>query len=211
MSDTRTISAKETTINMSDTEAASDTEAMSEEEIGRVVVGGRARAACPQTPKSLKEVKIKKSSVKPQETKTNVESERKEPPPQSTGTISLTPQSTGHSTTKKYTSRMDHLGYRVLHLETDYLTAEHGINSLKGRFDSVERRRDKERDELKRTIKELQDEVISLKRSISETADYVDEKLEKAPKLRKCSHICIEEPTMFEVRRYVFHNLNQHH
>jgi hypothetical protein len=106
---------------------------------------------------------------------------------------------------------MDHLGYRVLRLDTDYLTVEHGINSLECRFDSVERRRDKERDELKRTIKGLQDEVISLKRSISETADYIDEKLEKAPKLRKCMHICIdEEPTVLEVGRYVFHNLNQH-
>ena len=77
-------------------------------------------------------------------------------------------------------------------------------DSLEGRFDSVERRRDKERDELKRTIKELQDEVISLKRSISETTDYIDEKLEKASKLRKCSHICIEEePVVLEVRRYV--------
>ena len=53
MSETRIMSVKETTINMSDTEA------MSEKEIGRVVVGGRARAACPQTPKSHKKVKIK--------------------------------------------------------------------------------------------------------------------------------------------------------
>ena len=96
------------------------------------------------------------------------------------------------------------LRYRVLHLETDYLTTEHGINSLERRFDWVERRRDKERDELKRTIKELQDKVVSLKRSISETTDYIDEKLEKASKLRKCSHICIEEePVVLEVRRYV--------
>jgi predicted nucleic acid-binding Zn-ribbon protein len=102
------------------------------------------------------------------------------------------------------------LRYCVLRLETDYLTAEYDINSLEGRFDLVERRRDKERDELKRTIKELQDEVVSLKRSISETADYIDEKLERVPKLRKCTHICIdEEPTVLEVRRYVFHNLNQ--
>ena len=98
-------------------------------------------------------------------------------------------------------SLMD-LRYRVLHLETDYLTTEHGINSLERRLDWVERKRDKERDELKRTIKELQDEVISLKRSISETTD--NEKLEKASKLRKCSHICIEEePVVLEVRRYV--------
>ena len=65
MSDTRTMSVKETTINMSNTEAASDTEAMSEEEISRVVVGGRACATYPQTPKSLKEVKIKKSRARP--------------------------------------------------------------------------------------------------------------------------------------------------
>ena len=96
------------------------------------------------------------------------------------------------------------LRYRVLHLETDYLTAEHSINSLESRFDSVERRRDEERNELKRTIRGLQDEVISLKRSISETTDYIDEKLEKVSKLRKCSHICIEEePVVLEVRRYV--------
>ena len=94
------------------------------------------------------------------------------------------------------------LRYRVRHLEIDYLTTVHGINSLELRFDWVERRRDKERDELKRTIKELQDEVISLKRSISETTD--NEKLEKASKLRKCLHICIEEePVVLEVRRYV--------
>ena len=80
---------------------------------------------------------------------------------------------------------MGHLRYRVLRLETDYLTTEYGINSLEGRFNSVERRRDKERDELKRTIKELQDEVISLKRSISETAGYVDEKLEKSAKIEE--------------------------
>ena len=44
MNDTRTISAKETTINMSDIETASDTETMSEGEIARakhVQVGGR--------------------------------------------------------------------------------------------------------------------------------------------------------------------------
>ena len=100
-------------------------------------------------------------------------------------------------------SLMD-LHYRVLHLETDYLTTEHGINSLECRLDWVERKRDKERDVLKRTIKELQDEVISLKRSISETTDYINEKLKKASKLRKCSHICIEEePVVLEVRRYV--------
>ena len=46
--------------------------------------------------------------------------------------------------------------------------------------------------------------MISLKRSISETIDYIDEKLEKASKLRKCSHICIEEElVVLEVRRYV--------
>jgi hypothetical protein len=50
---------------MSDPGTSSDAETMSEEEIGRVVIGGRARAACPQTPKSLKEVKIKKSRVRP--------------------------------------------------------------------------------------------------------------------------------------------------
>ena len=42
MSNMRTMSAKETTINMSNTEAVSDTEAISEEEIGRVVVGGES-------------------------------------------------------------------------------------------------------------------------------------------------------------------------
>src|SRR5947207_290481 len=94
------------------------------------------------------------------------------------------------------------LHYHILHLKTDYLITEHGINLLKCRLDWIERRRDKERDELKRTIKELQDEVISLKRSISKTTD--DEKLEKASKLRKCLHICIEEePVVLEVRRYV--------
>ena len=44
MSNTRTVSAKETTIKMSDTETASDTETMSEGEIPRaknVQVGGR--------------------------------------------------------------------------------------------------------------------------------------------------------------------------
>ena len=57
-------------------------------------------------------------------------------------------------------------------------------DSLEGRFDSVERRREKERDELKRTIKGLQDEVISLKR-------------------RKCVDCIEKKPVILEVRRYV--------
>jgi len=55
---------------------------------------------------------------------------------------------------------------------------------------------------LKRTIKELQDEVFSLRRSISETTGYINEKLEKGSKLRKCAHICIKEPIVLEVKRY---------
>jgi hypothetical protein len=54
MSDTRTMSAKETTINMSNTEAASDTEAMSEEEIGRVVIGGEHAPRVHKRPKVSK-------------------------------------------------------------------------------------------------------------------------------------------------------------
>jgi hypothetical protein len=94
---------------------------------------------------------------------------------------------------KKYTSPMGYLRYRVRRLETDCLTAEYSMDSLGRRFESTERRRDEEMNELNSTIKELQDGMISLKRGFRETADYVDGKLEKAPKLRKCAHICIEE------------------
>ncbi|KAI9759607.1 MAG: hypothetical protein M1840_003238, partial [Geoglossum simile] len=60
--------------------------------------------------------------------------------------------------------------------------------------DSDKKTRGEERDELKRTIKELQDEVVSLKRSIRETADYFDGKFEKALKVRKLRVYIEEEP-----------------
>src|SRR5437667_7048928 len=61
MSDTRTVSAKDTTINMSDTEIASDTETMSEGEITRakhIQVGGRATRVDRKTMSSLNDVSI---------------------------------------------------------------------------------------------------------------------------------------------------------
>ena len=56
---------------------------------------------------------------------------------------------------------------------------------------------------MKRTIKELKDlrdEMRSLKRRISVIADYVDENPEKGPKLRKCTHTCPDEPIVYEAR-----------
>ncbi|KAI9769825.1 MAG: hypothetical protein M1840_003819 [Geoglossum simile] len=61
----------------------------------------------------------------------------------------------------------------------------------------------KTRGELKRTIKELQDEVVSLKRRISETADYVDEKFEKVLKLRKYVHVYNGEEPIAPEEKYV--------
>lgn len=50
-------------------------------------------------------------------------------------------------------------------------------------------------------IENLQEEGVSLKRSISEAGDYIDAGLGKAPKLRKYEHFRIEEePGVVEVR-----------
>ncbi|KAI9766713.1 MAG: hypothetical protein M1840_006357 [Geoglossum simile] len=84
------------------------------------------------------------------------------------------------ATTKDYTSRTDRR-----HINSDKKT------------------RGEERDELKRTIKELRDEVVSLKRSIRETADYVDEKIEKALKSRKYVHVYIGEEPIAPEEKYV--------
>ena len=54
------MSTKEMTINISNIKAASNTEVISKEKIGKVVVRGRVYAICLQTLKSLKEIKIKK-------------------------------------------------------------------------------------------------------------------------------------------------------
>ena len=77
-----------------------------------------------------------------------------------------------------------------------YLVVEPLIHSFIARFESVKRRTDRERDELIRKIKNLQDRVISLKSGIADSEDYVDERLVEAPKMIKCIYTGVgEEPT----------------
>ncbi|KAI9773503.1 MAG: hypothetical protein M1839_002085 [Geoglossum umbratile] len=103
------------------------------------------------------------------ETRSKDRLKRKEPPTQNTD---------GHSTTKKYRSRIDDLSYQALHLASAYLTAE----------------------EVKKSIKELQVEVNSLKKSTSKAAGCVGGGLKGVPKLRECSTPFEKESIVFEVR-----------
>jgi glucosamine 6-phosphate synthetase-like amidotransferase/phosphosugar isomerase protein len=46
--------------------------------------------------------------------------------------------------------------------------------------------------------------IVSLRRRISKTADYVNERLKEAQRIRKCAHTATDEkPSVLEVRRYI--------
>jgi hypothetical protein len=90
-------------------------------------------------------------------------------------------------------NRLNDLSFRINIFEDDYLIVEFIIYSFIARFESVERRRDRERDELIEKIKNLQDRVVSLESRIADSADYVNERLEEAPKMIKCAYTGVEE------------------
>jgi len=120
----------------------------------------------------------------------------------STTSVTIGLKLTIPATTRNCKSRTDDPSGRDNTLGADSLASENFFNSLYRKFSLAERRRD----ELKRTIEELQDEMDSLEMSATETADYAGERLQEARKKRRCVHKDIEEPIGLEVRIFVGHD-----
>jgi hypothetical protein len=99
-------------------------------------------------------------------------------------------------------NRLNDLNFRVNIFENNYLIVKFIIHFFIVRFESIERRRNRKKNKLIRKIKDLQNRVISFKSRIADSENYIDERLEEAPKIIKYIYTGVRKESI------KFNNLN---